>query len=85
MRRFGLYYGIAFAGYGFGAVVGPLVAGSFLDLYRDYALPLQIAPIVLVIASVLLISLGISYVVVESAGGQVRECGQLNARSDSGK
>ncbi|WP_175997310.1 MFS transporter [Burkholderia stabilis] len=58
LRRFGLHYGIAFAGYGFGAVAGPLVAGRYFDLYRNYALPLRLAPIVLVIASALLISLG---------------------------
>ncbi|WP_235215054.1 MULTISPECIES: MFS transporter [Burkholderia] len=58
LRRFGLHYGIAFAGYGVGAVVGPLVAGRYFDLYRNYALPLRLAPIVLVIASVLLVSLG---------------------------
>ncbi|MFM0019463.1 MFS transporter [Paraburkholderia azotifigens] len=58
LNRFGLHYGIAFAGYGFGAVVGPLLAGRHFDLHRNYELPLRLAPVVLVVASALLISLG---------------------------
>ncbi|MEX3939926.1 MFS transporter [Paraburkholderia sp. BR10937] len=58
LRRFGLHYGIAFAGYAFGAVVGPLVAGRYFDLNGNYELPLRLAPMVLIVASALLLSLG---------------------------
>ena len=58
LRRFGLHYGIAFAGYAFGAVIGPLVAGRYFDLNGNYDVPLRLAPMVLVVASALLISLG---------------------------
>lgn len=58
LRRFGLHYGIAFAGYAFGAVVGPLMVGRYFDLNGNYELPLRLAPVVLLVACALLISLG---------------------------
>ncbi|CAB3803712.1 hypothetical protein LMG28688_05825 [Paraburkholderia caffeinitolerans] len=58
LRRFGLNYGIAFAGYAFGAVIGPLLAGRYFDLNGNYELPLRLAPLVLLVACVLLVSLG---------------------------
>ncbi|MFD1559452.1 MFS transporter [Paraburkholderia silviterrae] len=58
LRRFGLHYGIAFAGYAFGAVIGPLLAGRYFDLNGSYELPLRLAPLVLLVACVLLVSLG---------------------------
>ncbi|MEX3964612.1 MFS transporter [Paraburkholderia sp. EG286B] len=58
LRRFGLHYGIAFAGYALGAVIGPLAAGRYFDMNGNYELPLRLAPVLLVGASALLLSLG---------------------------
>lgn len=58
LRNFGRNYGIAFAGYGLGAVVGPILVGRYFDAEKNYVLPLQVAPVLLAIAGVLLLSLG---------------------------
>ena len=58
LRRFGLHYGIAFAGYAVGAVIGPLLAGRYFDLNGNYELPLRLAPVVLLVACILIVSLG---------------------------
>lgn len=58
MKKFGRNYGIAFAGYAFGAVFGPLAAGRYVDTYGNFELPLRIAPVLLITASILLVSLG---------------------------
>ncbi|WP_321871834.1 MFS transporter [Paraburkholderia tropica] len=58
MKKFGRNYGIAFAGYALGAVFGPLAAGRYVDTYGNFELPLQVAPALLIAASLLLISLG---------------------------
>lgn len=61
LKRFGLFYGIAFSGYAFGAVLGPIAVGRYFDLRHNYGLPLQVAPFLLLASGVLLLSLG-SYV-----------------------
>jgi MFS transporter, OFA family, oxalate/formate antiporter len=58
MRKFGRNYGIAFAGYALGAVFGPIAAGRYVDAYGNFELPLRLAPVLLIAASILLISLG---------------------------
>ena len=58
LKNFGLFYGIAFSGYAFGAVFGPVAVGRYFDMQRNYGLPLQIAPFLLLAAGVLLLSLG---------------------------
>lgn len=58
MKKFGRNYGIAFAGYALGAVFGPLAAGRYVDTYGNFELPLRIAPVLLIVASILLVCLG---------------------------
>jgi hypothetical protein len=58
LKRFGLFYGIAFSGYAFGAVSGPVAVGRYFDLRHNYGLPLQVAPLLPLAAGVLLLSLG---------------------------
>lgn len=58
MKRFGLFYGIAFSGYAFGAVSGAVAVGRYFDLRHNYGLPLQVAPLLPLAAGVLLLSLG---------------------------
>jgi MFS transporter, OFA family, oxalate/formate antiporter len=58
MEKFGLYYGIIFSGYSLGAVFGPMATGHYFDAVKSYVLPMQIAPILLFVACVLLLSLG---------------------------
>lgn len=58
LKNFGRNYGIAFAGYGLGAVLGPLATGRYLDIAKNYTLPLQVAPCLLALAGVLLLCLG---------------------------
>ncbi|WP_250481233.1 MFS transporter [Caballeronia sp. GAOx1] len=58
MQKFGLYYGIVFSGYSLGAVFGPMATGHYFDSAKSYVLPMQIAPILLFIACLFLLSLG---------------------------
>jgi OFA family oxalate/formate antiporter-like MFS transporter len=58
LKNFGLFYGIAFSGYAFGAVFGPVAVGRYFDLYGNYGLPLQVAPFLLLASGILLLSLG---------------------------
>jgi MFS transporter, OFA family, oxalate/formate antiporter len=58
LHDFGKNYGIAFAGYGLGAVVGPVAAGRYLDATGDYSLLLVMAAGALVVACALLLTLG---------------------------
>ncbi|MFL9947218.1 MFS transporter [Paraburkholderia agricolaris] len=58
LERFGLFYGIVFSGYSLGAVVGPVVTGHYFDTHKNYSLPLQAGPVLLVVASLLFVSLG---------------------------
>ncbi|WP_321817694.1 MULTISPECIES: MFS transporter [unclassified Paraburkholderia] len=71
MRRFGLNYGIAFAGYASGAVIGPLLAGRYFDQNGNYEMPLRLAPAVLLVASLLIVSLG-KYRALQSAESDAR-------------
>ena len=58
LAGFGRNYGTVFAGYGLGAVVGPVLASSYVAATGDYDLPLVVAPALLLTASGLLLSLG---------------------------
>ena len=58
LRAFGTLYGIAFSGYGLGAVIGPVATGAYFDRYGSYDLPLQLMPALLVGACVLSLTLG---------------------------
>jgi MFS family permease len=58
LKNFGLFYGIAFSGYAFGAVFGPVAVGRYFDLQRNYGIPLQVAPFLLLASGLLLLSLG---------------------------
>jgi predicted MFS family arabinose efflux permease len=58
LRAFGTLYGIAFSGYGLGAVIGPVATGAYFDRYGSYDLPLQLMPVLLVGACVLSLTLG---------------------------
>lgn len=57
-QSFGALFGIAFAGYGLGAVLGPVAIGVYFDRVGSYVLPLQTMPWLLVLASGLALSLG---------------------------
>lgn len=41
-RSFGSLFGIAFAGYGLGAVLGLVAVGAYFDRAESYAAPLQV-------------------------------------------
>ncbi|MBV8157602.1 MAG: MFS transporter [Dyella sp.] len=58
LRAFGTLYGIAFSGYGLGAVIGPVVVGAYFDRYGSYDQPLIVMPCMLVAAGVLAMTLG---------------------------
>ncbi|BBU33508.1 MFS transporter (plasmid) [Burkholderia sp. THE68] len=58
MEKFGLFYGIVFSGYSLGAVFGPMATGHYFDAAKSYVLPMQIAPVLLLVAGALLLSLG---------------------------
>jgi MFS transporter, OFA family, oxalate/formate antiporter len=58
LHDFGKNYGIAFAGYGLGAVVGPVAAGRYVDATGDYSSLLFMAAGSLVVACALLLTLG---------------------------
>ena len=57
-RSFGALFGIAFSGYGIGAVVGPVCMGLYYDAHRKYDLPLLVMPCMLLAGAALLLSLG---------------------------
>lgn len=57
-RSFGALYGIAFSGFGIGAVAGPVCMGLYYDAHKQYGLPLVIMCCMLVLAAALLLSLG---------------------------
>ncbi|MFM0019453.1 MFS transporter [Paraburkholderia azotifigens] len=58
MEKFGRFYGIVFSGYSLGAVLGPIATGRYFDVTKSYALPMQIAPFLLLAACLFLLSLG---------------------------
>ncbi|RJF95486.1 MFS transporter [Noviherbaspirillum saxi] len=58
MRSFGTFYGIAFAGYALGGVIGPVVVGKLFDLQKSYDTVLLAFPWMLAIAGLALLSLG---------------------------
>lgn len=58
MEKFGLFYGIVFSGYSLGAVFGPMATGHYFDVTKSYALPMQIAPFLLLASCLFLLSLG---------------------------
>lgn len=58
MRAFGTLYGISFAGYALGGVIGPVVVGRFFDLHKNYELVLTVFPWLLAGAGVGMLSLG---------------------------
>lgn len=57
-RSFGTLYGIAFSGFGIGAVAGPVCMGLYYDAHKQYGLPLVVMSCMLVVAAALLLSLG---------------------------
>lgn len=58
LRSFGTLFGIAFSGYGLGAVVGPIGLGMWFDRHGNYDLPLLVLPCMLLAAAGLVLSLG---------------------------
>ncbi|WP_454726938.1 MULTISPECIES: MFS transporter [Cupriavidus] len=58
LRAFGALFGIAFSGYGFGAVIGPVGLGAWFDRHGSYDVPLLVLPCMLLVAGVLTLSLG---------------------------
>ncbi|RDK08164.1 MFS transporter [Cupriavidus lacunae] len=58
LRSFGALFGIAFSGYGFGAVIGPVGLGVWFDRYGSYGAPLLVLPCMLLVAGALTLSLG---------------------------
>jgi len=58
LTSFGSLFGIAFSGYGLGAVIGPIGLGAWFDRHGSYDLPLLVLPCMLVAASALVLSLG---------------------------
>lgn len=58
LRAFGALFGIAFSGYGFGAVIGPVGLGVWFDRHGSYAVPLLVLPCMLLVAGALVLSLG---------------------------
>jgi MFS family permease len=58
LRAFGTLYGIAFAGYALGGVIGPVVAGKLFDVEHSYASALTLSPCGLLAAAIMLPILG---------------------------
>jgi cyanate permease len=58
LRAFGSLFGIAFSGYGFGAVIGPIGLGAWFDRHGSYDMPLLVLPCMLLAAAALTLSLG---------------------------
>ncbi|MCY0854459.1 MFS transporter [Cupriavidus sp. D39] len=58
LRSFGALFGIAFSGYGFGAVIGPIGLGAWFDRHGSYDAPLLVLSFMLLLAGALTLSLG---------------------------
>lgn len=58
LRSFGALFGIAFSGYGLGAVIGPIGLGMWFDTHGNYDLALIVLPCMLIAAAALVLSLG---------------------------
>jgi MFS family permease len=58
LRSFGSLFGIAFSGYGLGAVIGPIGLGVWFDRHGSYDVPLLVLPCMLLAAGALVLSLG---------------------------
>ncbi len=58
LASFGTLFGIAFSGYGLGAVIGPIGLGSWFDRHGSYDVPLLVLPCMLLVSAVLVLSLG---------------------------
>ena len=58
LASFGSLFGIAFSGYGLGAVIGPIGLGAWFDRHGSYDVPLLILPCMLLAAAALVLSLG---------------------------
>lgn len=58
LSSFGSLFGIAFSGYGLGAVIGPIALGAWFDRHGSYDVPLFVLPCMLVISATLVLSLG---------------------------
>lgn len=58
LRAFGTLFGIAFSGYGFGAVIGPIGLGVWFDRHGNYDAALSLLSCMLIVAAMLTLSLG---------------------------
>lgn len=58
LASFGSLFGIAFSGYGLGAVIGPIGLGAWFDRHGSYDVPLLVLPCMLLAAAALVLSLG---------------------------
>ena len=58
LTSFGSLFGIAFSGYGLGAVIGPIGLGAWFDRHGSYDVPLLVLPWMLLAAAALVLSLG---------------------------
>lgn len=58
LASFGSLFGIAFSGYGLGAVIGPIGLGAWFDRHGSYDVPLLVLPCMLLAAAMLVLSLG---------------------------
>jgi MFS family permease len=58
LRAFGTLYGLAFSGYGLGAVIGPVTTGAWFDRYGSYDMPLLVMSGMLLAACALTLTLG---------------------------
>jgi MFS family permease len=58
LASFGSLFGIAFSGYGLGAVIGPIGLGAWFDRHGSYDVPLLVLPCMLLLAAGLVLVLG---------------------------
>ncbi|CAB3808375.1 hypothetical protein LMG28688_06744 [Paraburkholderia caffeinitolerans] len=58
LRSFGTLYGLAYSGYGLGAVIGPLTTGTWFDHFVSYDGPLRLMPVLLLAACGLTLTFG---------------------------
>lgn len=58
LASFGSLFGIAFSGYGLGAVIGPIGLGAWFDRHGSYDVPLLVLPAMLLVSAALVMSLG---------------------------
>lgn len=58
LASFGALFGIAFSGYAFGAVAGPIMVGVMFDRTSSYGSALTVMPWLLALASLLALTLG---------------------------